>query len=29
MLELFKRLPEIPAGSGFEEKMIEAMSAEL
>ena len=29
MLELFKRLVEIPGGSGFEEKMIEAVSAEL
>lgn len=29
MLELFKRLVEIPGGSGFEEKMIEAIYAEL
>jgi len=29
MLEIFKRLVEIPGGSGFEEKMIEAMASEL
>ena len=29
MLELFKRLVEIPGGSGFEEKIIEFMVAEL
>jgi len=29
MLELFKRLVEIPGGSGFEEKIIEAISTEL
>ncbi len=29
MLELFKRLVQIPGGSGFEEAMIEAMSLEL
>jgi putative aminopeptidase FrvX len=29
MLELFRRLVEIPGGSGFEEKVIEAVAAEL
>lgn len=29
MFELFKRLTEIPGGSGFEEKVIEFVSAEL
>ncbi len=29
MLDLFKRLVEIPGGSGFEEKVIEAIVAEL
>lgn len=29
MIELFKRLAEIPGGSGFEEKVIEAVAAEL
>src|SRR4030043_626777 len=29
MLEIFKRLVEIPGGSGFEEKVIEFMAAEL
>jgi endoglucanase len=29
MLDLFKKLVEIPGGSGFEEKVIEAMAAEL
>ena len=29
MLELFKRLVEIPGGSGFEEKVIEAVAEEL
>jgi len=29
MLELFKRLVEIPGGSGFEEKVIEAVASEL
>ena len=29
MLDLFKRLVEIPGGSGFEEKVIEAIAAEL
>jgi len=29
MIELFKRLVEIPGGSGFEEKVIEAVAAEL
>jgi endoglucanase len=29
MLELFKRLVEIPGGSGFEEKVIEVVAAEL
>jgi putative aminopeptidase FrvX len=29
MIELFKRLLEIPGGSGFEEKVIEAVAAEL
>src|SRR4030043_1213443 len=29
MIDLFKRLVEIPGGSGFEEKVIEAVAAEL
>ena len=29
MLELFKKLVGIPGGSGFEEKVIEAIAAEL
>jgi endoglucanase len=29
MFELFKRLVEIPGGSGFEEKVVEAVAAEL
>jgi len=29
MFELFKRLTETPGGSGFEEKVIEFVSAEL
>ena len=29
MLELFKKLVEIPGGSGFEEEIIETMRSEL